>query len=203
MPSTTLYRLAGQAGVATGILLLFNDARRVGLVPENAFTHEIAPIPAFLAPFALIGLYLWQRERIGPLGLWGFALNLAGLVGVATVEFTLHFVFPLLDKQTVDRLVDGRTGMGFLIASIVFLTGTVLFGLAMWRADRFPRWAVILYVVGFVPTALRSILPAPVVSLGFVLGSVAISWLSVTLVLAVARSAPTAVSPARIPNTTG
>lgn len=203
MPLTTLYRLAGQAGVATGVLLLFNDARRVGLVPENAFTHEIAPIPAVLAPFALIGLYLWQRERTGPLGLWGFALNLAGLVGVATAEFTIHFVFPLLDKQTVDRLVDGRTGTGFLIASTVFLTGTVLFGLAMWRADRFPRWAVVLYVVGFVPTALRSILPAPVVSLGFVLGSAAIIWLSATLVLAVARSAPNAVSPARIPNTTG
>ena len=203
MPTTTLYRLAGQAGIATGILLLLNDARRVGLVPENALTHQIAPIPAFLAVFALIGIFLWQRERSGPLGLWGFALNLAGLVGVAAIEFTLHYVFPLLDKQTVDRLVDGRTGAGFLIVSIVFLTGTVLFGLSMWRAGRFPRSAVILYVVGFVPTALRSVLPAPVVSLGFVLGSVAIIWLSVALVLAVAKTAPSAMSPARIPNTIG
>jgi hypothetical protein len=203
MPPTTLYRLAGQAGVATGVLLLFNDARRVGLVPENALTHQVAPIPAFLAPFALIGLYLWQRERSGALGLCGFALNLAGLVGVAAIEFTLHYVFPLLDKETVDRLVNGRTGTGFLVVSIVFLSGTVLFGLAMWRADRFPRWAVIFYVVGFVPTALRSVLPAPVVSVGFVIGSAAIIWLSVVLVLAVARTAPSATSPARIPNTAG
>ena len=203
MPPTTLYRLAGQAGVLTGVLLLFNDARRVGLVPENALTHQIAPIAAFLAPFALIGIYLWQRERSGALGLCGFALNLAGLVGVAAVEFTLHYVFPLLDKGTVDRLVDGRTGAGFLVVSIVFMTGTVLFGLALWRAGRFPRPAAILYVVGFVPTALRSVLPAPVVSLGFVLGAAAIMWLSVTLVLAVARTAPSAMSPARIPNTTG
>src|SRR6266496_6371633 len=114
MPPITLYRLAGRTGVVTGILLLFNDGRRVGLVPQNAFTDEIAPIAAFLAPFLLVGLYLWQRDRSGPLGLAGFALNLAGLVGVAAVEFALHYIFPLLDKGTVDKLLDGRTGAGAL-----------------------------------------------------------------------------------------
>jgi hypothetical protein len=201
MPPTTLYRLAGQAGVGTGVLLLFNDARRVGLVPENTLTHSIAPLGAFLAPFVLTGIFLWQRERSGASGLWGFALSAAGLVGLAAIEFTLHYVFPLLDKTTVDQLVDGRTGTGFLIIAATFLTGTVLFGLSLWRADQFPRPAVVLYVVGFVPTALRPILPAPVVSLAFVLGSAAIIWLS--LVLATASTAPTKVSPERIPNTAG
>lgn len=203
MPPNTLYRLAGQAGVLTGVLLLFNDARRVGVVPENTLTHSIAPLAAFLAPFVLTGIYLWQRERAGAVGLWGYALSAAGLVGLAAIEFTLHYVFPLLDKGTVDSLVDGRTGAGFLIVSVVFLAGAVLFGLSLWRAEVYPRWAAILYVVGFVPTALRAVLPAPVVSLAFVAGSAAIIWLSVTVVLAVARTAPNPVSPARIPNTTG
>src|SRR5438132_11267802 len=97
----------------------------------------------------------WHRS--GPLGLAGFALNLAGLVGVAAVEFALHYIFPLLDKGTVDKLLDGRTGAGALIGSVVFLIGTVLFGLAMWRAGGFPRPAIALYVIGFVPTALRSV----------------------------------------------
>lgn len=201
MPPTTLYRLTGRAGVVTGILLLFNDARRVGLVPENTLTHSIAPVAAFLAPIVLTGIYLWQRDRSGSLGLWGYVLSAVGLVGLAAVEFTLHYVFPLLDKAVVDRLVDGRTGTGFLIISVLFLTGTVLFGLATWRADVFPRGAVILYVAGFVPAALRAVLPAPVVSIAFVFASAAIIWLS--LVLAVARMAPSAVMPERIPNTAG
>jgi hypothetical protein len=201
MPPTTLYRLAGRAGVVTGILLLFNDARRVGLVPENTLTHSIAPIAAFLAPMVLTGIYLYQRERFGVLGLWGYVLSAAGLVGLAAIEFTLHYVFPLLDKAVVDKLVDGRTGTGFLIISVLFLAGTVLFGLGLWRADQFPRGAVVLYVVGFVPTALRAVLPAPVVSITFVFASAAIIWLS--LVLAVARTAPNAVRPERIPNTAG
>jgi len=69
----------------------------------------------------------------------------------------------------------------------------------MARAGQFPRWAVVLYVVGFVPTALRPILPAPVVSLGFLLGSAAIVWLSVTLVPRRGENRATAVSPASDP----
>jgi hypothetical protein len=200
---TALYRLAGQTGVVAAVLLLFNDARRAGIVPENTFTHSIAPVAAFLALFVITGWYLWQRESSGVLGLWGYLLNFVGLSGALAIEFTLHYVFPLLDKQTVTRLVEGRTGTGFLIVSVVYLTGIVLFGLAMWRAGRFPRPAVALYVVGFVPTALRSVVPDFVVTLAFVAGSVAVIWLSVSLVLAVARTAASAVSPARIPNTAG
>jgi hypothetical protein len=203
VPPVTLYRLAGRAGVLTGVLLLFNDARRIGLVPENSLTHAVAPIPAFLALFALTGLYLWQREQSGALGLWGYCLNLAGLAGALAIEFTLHYVFPFLDKETVDRLVDGRTGTGFLVVSVVYLAGIVLFGLATWRAGRFPGWAAALYVVGFVPTALRAVVPAPVVSAGFVLGSAAVIWLSAFLVVAMARPAATKVSADRIANTAG
>lgn len=181
MPPTTLYRLAGQAGVLTGLLLLFNDARRVHLVPENAFTQGIAPIGAFLALFVLTGIYLWQRERSGLLGLWGYAFNLFGLAGAAAIEFTTHYVFPLLDKGTITRLVEGRTGFGFLIVSIVYLTGIILFGAAMARSGQFPTPAVLLYVVGFVPTALRAVLPAPVVSAGFLVGATAVIWLSAHL----------------------
>lgn len=200
MPPTFLYRLAGQTGIVTGVLLLFNTARRAGVVPENALTHQIAPIAAFFAPLVLTGIYLFQRERAGVLGLWGYVLNFLGLAGALAIEFTLHYVFPLLDKDTVTTLVDGRTGMGFLIISVVYLAGIVLFGLATWRADIFPRGAVLLYVVGFVPTALRSVLPSPVITLAFVLGSTAVIWLSVALV---ARTAATAVSPARVQNTAG
>ncbi len=203
MPPKVLYRLAGQTGIVTGILLLFNTARRAGVVPENAFTHQLAPIAAFLAPLVITGLYLWQRERSGTLGFVGYVLNFLGLAGALAIEFTLHYVFPLLPEDTVTSLVDGRTGMGFLLISVVYLAGIVLFGLAMWRADLLPRVAVALYVVGFVPTALRPLLPSAVVTAGFVLGSLAVIWLSVALVQAVAKTAASAVSRASVQNTAG
>jgi hypothetical protein len=62
VPPTTLYRLAGLAGMLSGLLLLFNTARRGGVVPANALTHGIAPLSSVLGLFALTGLYLWQRQ---------------------------------------------------------------------------------------------------------------------------------------------
>jgi hypothetical protein len=187
MPPTTLYRLTGRAGVVTGVLLLFNDARRVGLVPENAFTHAIAPIAAFFAPFVITGIYLWQRDRVGALGLWGYVLNCVGLIGAAAIEFTGHWVFPFLGKETVTSLVDGRTGLGFLIIAVVYLIGIVLFGFASWRAGVLPQCATVIYVAGFAPTALRGVVPDAVVSAGFVLGAVAVIGFSVALVQAKER----------------
>ncbi|HET9144018.1 hypothetical protein [Actinophytocola sp.] len=178
MPPTTLYRLAGWAGVLTGVLLLLNDARRIGIVAANDLTHSIAPIPALLAPFVLTALYLWQRERTGVTGLLGYLLNTAGLVGAFAIEFASHYVFRFLDRETVESLLDGRTGTGLLVVSVIYLTGIILFGLATWRAGRFARWLPAAYVIGFVPTALRTVLPDAVVSAGFVLGSVAVIGLS-------------------------
>src|SRR5262249_46813660 len=145
------------------------------------FTHSIAPIPAFLAPLVITALYLRQRERSGTLGLVGYVLNFLGLAGALVIEYVLHYVFPLLPQATVTALTDGRTGAGFLAIGVVCLAGIVLFGLAMWRADVLPRAAIACYVLGLATTALRPLLPASVVSTGFVVGSVAVIWLSATL----------------------
>src|SRR6185436_14575651 len=109
MPTNTLYRLAGWAGLAAGVLLLIATARRGGLLPDNALTHAIAPPASALALFALTALYLRQRDRAGTLGLVGFAVNLVGLAGLFAVEFTTHAVFPYLDETTRTGLLAGPT----------------------------------------------------------------------------------------------
>jgi len=43
MPDSTLFRLAGLAGVLGAFLTLVAAARRAGLIPENALTHALAP----------------------------------------------------------------------------------------------------------------------------------------------------------------
>ncbi|GAA3395871.1 hypothetical protein [Cryptosporangium minutisporangium] len=181
MPASSLYRLAGLAGLLTGVLLLFNDLRREGLVPENAFTECIAPLPAVLALYALTGLYLRVRDTAGRLGLVGYALNLAGVAGLLIAEFASHYVFADLSTDEVDALVDGRTRAGFLVIAAVFAVGVALFSAAFWRTRVYPRWAVALYAVGFLLAAGRGAVPDSVVSLGFLLGSVGVIGLSWTL----------------------
>lgn len=181
MPIPVLYRLAGLAGLLAGVLLLLNDLRRIGLVPLNAVSESIAPIPAVLALFALTGLYLWQRERSGLLGLVGYALNSAGIAGLLVVEFSAHYLFSDLSDDAIKELIAGRPKAGFLVIAGVFALGVILFAVASWRSGRYPRWAVALYAVGFLLAAGRNALPDALVSVGFALGSVGTLALAATL----------------------
>src|SRR4051812_10824903 len=120
MTTDTLYRAAGAAGVLSALVLLINAARRVHLVPANAFTHGIAPLTLVLGLFALTGIYLWQRREAGTLGLVGYALNPTGVAGVLGIEFVVNLVFPYLDKAAIDALLDGATGTAFVVVSMLF-----------------------------------------------------------------------------------
>jgi hypothetical protein len=181
MPTNTLYRLAGLAGVLSGVIVIVNAARRGGLIAENALTHAIAPWGAALALFALTGLYLWQRERAGRLGLAGYATVLLGLTGLFGVEFTTHAVYQYLDPSIRDAILTGPARAYFLVVAATFLVGVVLFGIATWRAGVYPMWAVALFVLGFAPASLRGQVPDLVYVLGLTIGSIGTIGLSTSL----------------------
>src|SRR5690348_1305060 len=103
MNSSHLFRLAAGAGLACAVLLVVNVARRAGVLPDSWLTDTIAPFAALAGVFALTGLYLVQRAQTGPVGVAGYALNLAGLAGAFAIEYTLHFVFPEL---STDQIMD-------------------------------------------------------------------------------------------------
>jgi hypothetical protein len=180
----TMLRLAGWSGVLGAALLLAATARRIGLVPDVTLTHAIAPPASALALLTLTGLYLWQRDRLGGLGLVGYALNLLGLAGLFAVEFTTQLVLPYADPATRDALLAGPPRTAFAVVALVFLVGVVLFGLACLRAGVLPVPAVTLYVLGFGTAALRGIVPDPVYNGALVIGAVAVLWLSGLLIRA-------------------
>lgn len=182
MTPDALYRLAGWAGLVGGILLLVATARRGGLIPENGFTHAIAPPASALELFALTALYLRQRERAGVLGVVGYAVNLLGLAGLFAVEFATHAIFPYLSVATRDELLAGPTRGFFLAVALTFLLGVVLFGIASLRARVFPMPAVALYLLGFTPAALRGIVPEAVYLTGLTVGGLGVLWLSAALI---------------------
>jgi hypothetical protein len=186
-----LHRLAGWAGLLGGALLLVATARRGGLIPENAFTHAIAPPASALELFTLTALYLRQRDRTGVLGLVGYAVNLLGLAGLFAVEFATHAIFPYLSGSTRDELLAGPTRGFLLTIALTFLLGVVLFSVTSLRARVFPVPAVVLYLVGFAPAALRGIVPEAVYLAGLTIGGLGILWLSAALVRPLgAREAP-------------
>jgi hypothetical protein len=178
----TLYRLAGWAGLIGAALLLVAVARRGGLIAENTLTHAIAPPASALTLFTLTGLYVYQRDRLGRLGLVGYVVNLLGLAGLFAIEFATHAIFPYLTASTREDLLAGPTRSYFLTVAVLFGTGVILFSIASLRARVLPGAAVVLYLAGFVPASLRGSVPEAVYLGGLTVGAVAVGWLALTLV---------------------
>jgi hypothetical protein len=195
MRSTPLYRLAAAAGIACAAILLVNAARRGGLIPENSLTHAIAPWSILFGLFTFTALYLRQRDQSGPFGVVGYALNFAGLAAAFAVEYTLHFVFPYLSAAQITALTGGGTGKAFLASSLLLAAGVLAFAAASWRARVLPLIPTVLYAVGLLPVALRTLVPLPVYLSGLVVTAGAVVWLSLTLWEPVSR--PLVGQPAR------
>jgi len=181
MPKSTLYRLAAIAGVLSAALVLVNASRRSGVLPATILTRGIAPLAECFGLFALTGLYLIQRRETGRLGMIAYAVNTIGLAGTCAIDLAINYVFPYLDAEVVDELLRQTTGTMFLVVSVVFLVGVLLFGVATWRAKRLPAMAMALYVIGLVPVALRTVLPGPVANAGLIITAAGTAWLAVAL----------------------
>ncbi|GIG71126.1 hypothetical protein [Phytomonospora endophytica] len=173
-----LNRLTAYAGYACAFLLLFNVTRRAGVLPENAFTHAVAPFAVLAGLFAVTGLYRLVRPAAGTLGLVGYVLNAAGLAGAFAVEYTLHFVFPGLTEETRSHLLDGGTGRAFLATAVVLIAGVLTFSAAALRSRVLPTGAVVLYAVGMVPGSLRGAVPVAVYLGGLVLAAAGVVWMA-------------------------
>ncbi|GAA2647571.1 hypothetical protein [Nonomuraea recticatena] len=173
-----LYRVTAVAGFACAVLLIVNIARRAGLLPETAFTHAVAPFAPLTGLFAITGIYLLIRRTAGGLGVAGYLLNAAGLAGAFAIEYTLHFVFPLLAPGVVAGLLAGGTGRAFLVTSVVLVAGVLVFAAAALRAGTPPAIAVVLYAAGMVPGSLRNAVPLPVYLAGLVLAAVGVAWMA-------------------------
>ncbi|MEV6156154.1 hypothetical protein AB0L53_38010 [Nonomuraea sp. NPDC052129] len=181
MRSSALNRATATAGFACAVLLLVNVFRRAGLIPETTLTHAIAPFGALTGLLAITGLYLLIRNTAGTLGLIGYLLNAAGLAGAYAIEYTLHYVFPLLGGTKVNELLAGGTGQAFLATSVVLLAGVLTFSAAALRAGTLPALAVVLYAAGMIPGALRNMVPLPVYLIGLAVAAAGIAWMSARL----------------------
>jgi hypothetical protein len=181
MPTPNLYRVAGTTGVVAGVLIAFNVARRAGIVPTTTATHAISTLATALALPTLTALYLHQRKQVGTFGLIAFAVNFLGLAGVFAIEFATHAIFPYLTEPVRTALLDSGAKGYFLAVAALLLVGAVLFGVASWRARAYPAWAITLYVVGLIPAALRTAVPAAVYEAGLLLAAAGTVWLSTSL----------------------
>lgn len=123
----------------------------------------------------ITGLYLRQREEVGMLGIIGAATAWTGMALMSGAIYFEAVVQPGLiqaEPQLVASFVEYR-GMGaylpvFLASAVGFGLGFLALGIAMFRAGRFPKRAIVLMTIGAVIGGPQGLLP-PVVAYGAML----------------------------------
>ena len=189
MASSNLIRWGGLAAVLAGALLLiadivgffaidFENFSESATTGSYAFAFVLFLLAGVLLLLGLVGLYAYQSEAAGPLGLIGFLVAFLGTALVVGAFWAQLFVAPsaaieapaFLDAEQVAGPVD----FGFTLSFLLIALGWLLFGFATLRAQVYPRAAAIVLMIG----AVLSFLPIPFAT---ILLDVAVAWLGFSL----------------------
>jgi hypothetical protein len=190
-----LLRWCGLALVAAGVLMvvatLLHPSREtattiVASEPRLVAAHVVYTMAWLLVLLGLPGIYAAHRGGMGRLGLVGFLTAFTGTYLIA-VTGNFGFLAPVLAKQSPAVLDSINQYMPVVIinglAAILFMTGYVLFGVAMIRPATLPRWAGVLvavgapaHLLGFGIAQLVSTVAWPIAILGSVCLGAGLGW---------------------------
>jgi hypothetical protein len=207
MTHTKLFRVAGIAGAAAGLMFVLLQFIHPNETIPNVTTttwkvvHVMTLAMVVLAAVGIVGMYLRQVEETGMLGFVAVMLYVVGffiIFGVTVVEAA---VLPRLAADvpryvqdvmtlTAGAQVTGDIG-GLAVVNVfafpTYLLGGVLFGIALWRARVLSRWASALLAIGALSTVLIRVLPKsldriPAIPVGVAWAALGISLWRATLV---------------------
>jgi len=169
---TSLTRAAGISAAVAGLLFIAVQIKHPPMNVSSVTTTEwvvrqtAKTVMAATALVGITGMYLRQVRQTGILGLVGYLVMMG-------IEFTGAYVLPSLAHTAPgyvnDVLAAGTGGTvtgdiglmqpAFILASVGYLAGGVLFGIALFRARVLARWASGLLVLGTLATLAIPVLP--------------------------------------------
>jgi hypothetical protein len=176
---TTLTKAAGIAAAAAGLIFIGVQINHPHLDATSITTTEVAirnSLKLLMAALALVGItgmHLSQIRRNGRLGLIGYTLLCTGYLLIMCTTFVSAYVLPSIadtDPSYVNDIIAAGTGDSptgdigvlatvFQVQGLAYLTGGLLFGIALYRARVLVRWAAALLAVGGVVTVALSVMP--------------------------------------------
>ena len=176
---TTLFRATGVAAALAGLIFIGVQIGSPHIDGTNITTTNVVvrdTLKVFMAAFALAGItgmYLRQVNKVGALGLVGYAVFAVGYLSLLGTEFVAAFVLPSIAHSApayvsnaiaaaTNGTVSGDIGLiktAILINGITYVAGGFIFGIALFRARVLARWAAVLLAVGSLATIATGMVP--------------------------------------------
>jgi hypothetical protein len=192
MSSSNLIRWSGLSALVGGALMIASDVINAVLFPGEQGSQVMLSSTWFivqilglvglaLITLGLVGLYAYQAQQAGTLGLIAFAITFAGMLMVFGLLWGEPFLGPLVAEQAPGLLSaepSGALAVGSILSLVLFALGWLLFGLASLRAGTLPRGAAVLLIVGALLSFVLTSLDLPLWSV--VLGA-AVIWMGYAL----------------------
>lgn len=197
-----LIRAAGLSAVVAGILF----AAILPITPPDIFAPAntsafilITSLKTVMSLFGLLGitgLYARQAEQSGWLGLAGYLLLTTFFALQMCFSFIEPTILPLLTSMApafvestlamssgaIGSMNLGALATVYSLASILFILGLLLFGIATFRARILPRWAAALLAVsGPLAGILFRLFPQQLDQLTGIPTGTALVWLGLAL----------------------
>jgi hypothetical protein len=192
-----LIRWAGLSAMMAGII--FAAIQPVNLPVNSSIFIIITSFKTSISIFGLLGitgLYARQVEETGWQGLVGYLLLTIYYAVQMCILFIEPTILPLLTTVAptfVESVMQLSSGVGaptnldglttiYTTASILYVLGSLLFGLAMFRARILPRWAAALFAIsGPLSGTMFTLLPYQLVQLTSIPIGTAMVWLGYAL----------------------
>ena len=153
---SSLRRIVGITAIIAPALHLFSDILEWaggGFSPIQLLINYIGFLPI---PFLMLGLYAYQRPRIGWVGLIGSVLY-----GVAFIYFA-HTTLIALEESISDyEILWRKLGDFYTFHGVLMVIGGIMFGIDSLRAKVLWRGAIILFILGIMINLCLAILPLP------------------------------------------
>ena len=198
MTETRIIRLCGLDMIGAGIAVA---AFWLLVIPFETFAGSDVPLHPLFAPgqllhivgallaiFGYMGLYLRQREAVGWLGLIGFVVAVIGAMFFFADGMIALIVFPVLANhapaltEASGPMFTGSVLGFYIMFAATNMIGILWLGIVTLRAGIFPRFPVILFIVGGI---LFNLPPSPTLHLllvaGGVLWGIGAAWLGYLL----------------------
>jgi hypothetical protein len=200
--ASSVIRWAGIAAIVAGAIFAgiqpVHPADVISSVGTN-FWLFITYLKTAMSVFGLLGiagLYARQVKKMGWLGFAGFLLLMTFYAVQMTYSFAEAFILPLL-TTIAPTFVSSTLEMGaslpmemnlgafatvYQLVSMLYLLGTLLFGIATFRARILSRWAgLLLALAGPLALVMVTVLPHQNARLAAMPMGIALAWLGYSL----------------------